>query len=56
MPLVKGSSQKAISTNIEKMYAENKSGKRNRSRAQIMAIAYSVAGKSRKKKSKSKTR
>jgi hypothetical protein len=43
MPLVKGSSKKAISKNIA---TERKSGK---SEAQSVAIAYSVAGKSKKK-------
>lgn len=57
MPLKKGSSQKAISSNIRELYKDNmKSGKargangKARSRKQIIAIALSTAGKSRKKK------
>jgi len=44
MPLAKGSSKKSIAKNIA---TEIKAG---RSRAQAVAIAYSVAGKSKKKK------
>ena len=49
MPLVKGSSKKAISENISRLWHENEGKKKKRSRDQIIAIAYSVAGKSRKK-------
>lgn len=48
---------KSVSKNIKELYADNKkSGKargangKPRSRAQIVAIAYSAAGKSKKKK------
>lgn len=43
MPLVKGSSKKAMSKNIK---TEMKAGKPQK---QAIAIAYSVAGKSKKK-------
>lgn len=46
MPLVKGSSRKAISENIRR---ERHAG---RPEKQAIAIAYSVAGKSRKRKKK----
>jgi hypothetical protein len=57
MPLKKGSSKKTISANIRELYKDNKKtgkargqGGKPRSRAQIIAIALSQAGKSRKKK------
>ena len=43
MPLVKGSSKKAISENISRLWRENDNRKKKRSREQIIAIAYSVA-------------
>ena len=49
MPLVKGSSKKAISENISRLWRENDNRKKKRSRDQIIAIAYSVAKRSRKK-------
>lgn len=49
MPLVKGSSKKAISENISRLWHENANKKKKRSRDQIIAIAYSVAGKGRKR-------
>jgi len=57
MPLKKGSSQKTISANIRELYKDNKKkgkargqGGKPRSKAQIIAIALSQAGKSRKRK------
>ncbi len=44
MPLQKGKSQKAISSNIRQLRREG------RKESQAIAIALSVAGKSRKKK------
>jgi len=46
MPLIKGKSRKAMSSNIKTEIAAGKPQK------QAVAIAYSVAGKSNKKKSK----
>jgi hypothetical protein len=48
-PLVKGSGKKSISENISRLWHENEGRKKKRSKDQIVAIAYSVAGRSRKK-------
>jgi len=50
MPLVKGSSKKAISENISRLWHENTERKKKRSREQIIAISMSLAGKSKKRK------
>lgn len=47
MPLKEGSSQKTISENIKELI---KSGKKKRSREQIIAIALSKARESKQKK------
>lgn len=50
MPLAKGSSQKTISANIRTLYHENasKPAGKKRKRAQIVAIAESVARRGKK--------
>ena len=47
MPLKPGTSQKVISQNIKELYAANAGRSQPRPRAQIVAIAESVARKSR---------
>jgi len=56
MPLKKGSSKKSMASNFRELYADNKKkGKERgangkpRSKAQIIAIVMSKAGKSKKK-------
>jgi len=48
MPLVKGSSKKAISENISRLWRENDNRKKKRKRDQIVAIAYANARKGKK--------
>ena len=53
MPLHKGSSVEVFDRNVRELYRANKRRKKKRTRAQILAIAYSVARKSiRKRKTK----
>ncbi len=48
MPLIKGSSKKVISSNIDTLMGEIGKSPHIKSRAQAIAIAYSKAGKPRR--------